>query len=385
MGLFIQYSGSLFVLGVLLILMYQMAIEQGFIAKNFTKNQKVALFFDSSILVLVMETAVLVVGFIIFNAVFGKTNFFELEKIWLRGDAKTMVDLAANIFSGNATSQGTLTLYPLMLKLAAIPFRNFYFLAGLVLSGLAMIMACYFYYQLVILDYDEQTAKNSIKFLLFFPFSFCLFFPVPESLFLAFSIAAFYYMRKQKWFAVAIWSFLTVLCDIRGILLILPIIYEISQQNWKNWRIVFPPAFIILGCLAIMVFNQWQCGNMFAFLNHYSSNFNFINRVWNTDIRLFYGNVLPLLMLITLTIIGGFFALGRIRPSYLLYAVPLSALAFFIPWLDNQPRFFAAVFPLFIGLALATKKQTANMILLYLFTIIMGFYLFCYIFFKMSF
>ncbi len=385
MGLFIQYSGSLFVLGVLLILMYQMAIEQGFIAKNFTKNQKVALFFDSSILVLVMETAVLVVGFIIFNAVFGKTNFFELEKIWLRGDAKTMVDLAANIFSGNATSQGTLTLYPLMLKLAAIPFRNFYFLAGLVLSGLAMIMACYFYYQLVILDYDEQTAKNSIKFLLFFPFSFCLFFPVPESLFLAFSITAFYYMRKQKWFAVAIWSFLTVLCDIRGILLILPIIYEISQQNWKNWRIVFPPAFIILGCLAIMAFNQWQCGNMFAFLNHYSSNFNFINRVWNTDIRLFYGNVLPLLMLITLTIIGGFFALGRIRPSYLLYAVPLSALAFFIPWLDNQPRFFAAVFPLFIGLALATKKQTANMILLYLFTIIMGFYLFCYIFFKMSF
>lgn len=386
MGRFIQYSGSLFVLGVLLLLIYRIAIEQGFISKNFTKNPKVALFIDCSILVSIMQTTVLVVGFIIFNAVHGKINFFELEKIWLRGDAQNMVDFAANLFSGNnLPSQGMPSIYPLILKLAAIPFHNFYFLAGLVLSGLAMITACYFLYQLVILDYDEKVAKDSIKFLLFFPFSFCLFFPVPESLFLAFSVAAFYSMRKQKWIGVAIWSLLAVLCDLRGILLILPAIYEIYQSDRKKWRIVFPLAFIISGCLAILAFNQLHFGNPLAFLNHYSNNFNFMNRVWNTDIRIFYGNVLPLLVLITFVIIGGFFALGRIRPSYLLYAVPLSALAFFIPWLDNQPRFFAAIFPLFIGLGLLTKNRTANMILLFLLTVFMGFYLFCNIFFKMSF
>lgn len=385
MGRFIQYSGSLFVLGVLLLVLYRVAVEQGFISKNFTKNPKVALFFDLSILVLVVQSSVFMVGFTIINAVQGKTNFAELEKIWLRGDAKIMVDLAANLFTGNAPPQGTFTLYPLILKVAAIPFNNIYLLAGMVLSGLAMIMACYFLYQLIILDYKESVARNAIKFLLFFPFSFCLFLPVPESLFLAFGITTFYYMRKQKWIAVAIWSLLTVLCDLRGILLILPLIYEMNQSHPKTWRIIFPPIFIFLGCFAVLAFNQLQSGNPLAFLNHYSANFNFLNHVWNSDIRLFYGNVLPLLVLITLIILGGFFALGRIRPSYLLYAVPISALAFFIPWLDNQPRFFTAVFPLFIGLGLFVKNRTANMTLLFLLTVFMGFYLFCSIFFNMSF
>jgi hypothetical protein len=385
MGRFIQYSGSLFVLGVLLLIIYRMALEQGFIPKNFTKNQKVAVFFDLSILVLIMQAAVLVVGFIIFNAAHGKINFFEFEKIWLRGDAKNMVDLAANIFSGNPSPQGMPTSYPLMLKLAAIPFANFYFLAGLILSCLAMITACYFFYHLIILDYTEQDAKNSVKFLLFFPFSFCLFFPVPESLFLAFSIAAFYYMRKQNWFVAGIWSLLTVLCDLRGTLLILPVLYEIGQLNRGKWRIIFPLGFITLGCLAILAFNQLLSGNSLAFLNHYSSNFNFINHAWNTDIRVFYGNVLPLLVLLALVILGGFSALGKIRPSYLLYAVPLSAAAFFIPWLDNQPRFFTVVFPFFMGLGLFTKNRTANMILLFVLTVFLGLYLFCDIFFKMSF
>jgi hypothetical protein len=385
MGRFIQYSGSLFVLSVLLLVIYRVAVEQGFISKNFTKNPKVALFFDLSIMVLVVQSAVFMVGFTIINAVRGKTNFAELEKTWLRDDAKNMVDLAGNLFTGNASSQGTTTLYPFILKVTAIPFYNFYLLAGMVLSGLAMIMACYFLHQLIILDYDEPVAKNSVKFLLFFPFSFYLFLPVPESLFLAFSITAFYYMRKQKWIAVAIWSFLTVLCDLRGILLILPLIYEIYQSPRKTWRITLPPIFIFLGCFAILAFNQLQSGNPLAFLNHYSANFNFLNHVWNSDIRLFYGNVLPLLVLITSIILGGFFALGRIRPSYLLYAVPLSALAFFIPWFDNQPRFFAAVFPLFIGLGLFVKNRTANMTLLFLLTAFMGLYLFCSIFFNMSF
>jgi Gpi18-like mannosyltransferase len=385
MGRFIQYSGSILILAVLLFVIYRIAIELGFISKNFTKNPKVASFINISALVFIVQSAVLATGFIIFNAVHGKTNFFELEKIRLRGDSKTMVDLAGNCLTANACPQGSPTLYPVFLKIAAIPFYNFYLLAGMVLSGLAVIIACYFLYQLVKLDYSELSAKNTLTFLLFFPFTFSLFLPVPESLFLAFSIAAFYMMRKQKWFMVAIWSFLAVLCDLRGILLILPAIYEIFQQNRKRWQIVFPILFVAFGCMAILAFNQFQSGNPLAFLNHFSANFNFLNHVWNADIRIFYANVLPLLVLIIGVILGGFYALDKLRPSYLLYMVPLSAVAFFIPWLENQPRFFVTVFPLFMGLGLFVKNRTANIILLFLFTILMGFYLFCNIFFKMSF
>lgn len=385
MGRFIQYSGSFLVLFVLLLVIYRAATEQGIISKKFIKHPKVARFLDLSLLVLIMQSAVMVVGFIICNAVHGKTNFFNLEKIWLRGDAKTMVDLATNMFSGGVNLQGTTTLYPLILNFAAVPFYKSYLLAGFTLSVLAVITACYYLYQLTTLDYDEPAARNAVKFMLFFPFSFCLFLPVPESFFLAFSIAAFYFLRKQKWFAAALWSFGAVVCDLRGVLLILPLIYEIFQQERKTWRAILPFGSIALGFIAILAFNQWQTGNFWAFLNHYATTFNFLNQVWNADIRVFYGNVLPLLVLITLIILGGFFALGRIRPSYLLYAVPLAAAAFFVPWMNNQPRFLATVFPLFIGLGLFIKNRTANLILLFLFAIIMGFYLFCSIFFNMSF
>jgi len=386
MGRFIQYSGSLLVFGVLLLLIYRILIDQGFVRAQFSKQKKVAIFFELGLLVIIMEAALFVVGFIIYNAVFGRTNIFELETIWLQGDARNMVNLAGNWFSpGNTALNGVLPFYPLILRLLGNLMGRFYFLAGVILSTLSLITACYFLYQLVTLDYDEKVAKDSVKFLLFFPFIFYLFFPLADSLFLALTCASFYYMRRQKWLTVAICSLLAVLCDLRGILLILPIGYEFATQDKKSWRILYPLAFIAVGFSSILVFNQLEFGNPLAFLNHYSNGLNFINPVLNTDYKMQFGSIFPSLILLIVLLIGGFFALGRIRTSYLLYAIPLSSIAFFITWLDNRPRFFAAAFPLFIELGLLAKNRTANLILLFLFIVLMGFYLFCFINFKMSF
>jgi hypothetical protein len=60
-----------------------------------------------------------------------------------------------------------------------------------------------------------------------------------ESLFLFFSLAVFLFMRRKKWLFAGIFCFLATITRFQGLLLIIPIFYELIVEYWNTRNIKF--------------------------------------------------------------------------------------------------------------------------------------------------
>ena len=74
-----------------------------------------------------------------------------------------------------------------------------YALVGQLISNLAIVVALVGLYKLVLLDHEKGTAKRAIIALLIFPTSFYFASVYTESIYLALTVWAFYFVRKSSW------------------------------------------------------------------------------------------------------------------------------------------------------------------------------------------
>ncbi len=88
-------------------------------------------------------------------------------------------------------------LYPLLIKILNLTGFDATW-AGLAISHISLIFALFFLYKLTALDFTEAVARRSVFALLIFPTSFYLGTLYSESLFLASTLAAFYYLRTNR-------------------------------------------------------------------------------------------------------------------------------------------------------------------------------------------
>ncbi len=87
--------------------------------------------------------------------------------------------------------------YPLLIKLFIIlKFNSLW--PGLLVSQVSAIIALFFLYKLVLLDFGEKVAQRAVFLLLIFPTSFYLNALYSESTFLALSVSAIYFARISK-------------------------------------------------------------------------------------------------------------------------------------------------------------------------------------------
>lgn len=93
--------------------------------------------------------------------------------------------------------------YPLLMKILNMVGLDITF-AGLLISHLSLIVSLFFLYKLTLLDFPEKVAKRAIFALLIFPTSFYLGAVYSESLFLAVTLACFYFAATKR---VALSSF----------------------------------------------------------------------------------------------------------------------------------------------------------------------------------
>lgn len=115
--------------------------------------------------------------------------------------------------------------YPLLIKL--FMFLKFpVFWAGFLVSHLATILSMFLLYKLSRLDLSEKMSKNAVFILLIFPTSFYLVSLYSESLFLAVSLAAFYFARKQSWVLAALFAGLAATTRLVGVAVIAAIFAE---------------------------------------------------------------------------------------------------------------------------------------------------------------
>ncbi|NIP31808.1 MAG: hypothetical protein GTO02_20035, partial [Candidatus Dadabacteria bacterium] len=93
-------------------------------------------------------------------------------------------------------------------------------LSGLIVSNIAYGFAVFYLYKLVLLDFEWDDALRTVIYFTIFPTAYFLHAAYTESLFLALTIASFYYARNDKWALCGVIGMLAALTRITGILLL---------------------------------------------------------------------------------------------------------------------------------------------------------------------
>lgn len=200
-----------------------------------------------------------------------------LLDIWGAWDTGYYMYLAENwyspldLFSDHTvrTSFAFFPLYPLLMRCLGFIIDNNFYIAGLIISNISLIVACIYLYKLVRLDSDNSTALRSVKYLILFPAAFIFSGVFTESLFVALAIICFYYAKKEKWIYAGAAGFFLAITKILGIFIIIPLANEyLKNKSYKLNRIgkdVLPFLLIPAGFSLFSLYNYYLTGNFFIF------------------------------------------------------------------------------------------------------------------------
>lgn len=195
---------------------------------------------------------------------FGVTPVVEgasgaLLGVWQRFDTIHYLRIAAAGYSATDLSV-FYPLFPMLIRLVAIPFFHNYLLSAFLVSTLAGIGATIVFYRLVVYETkDFETARRAAVYLVFFPSAFFLFALYSESLTLLLLIAAFYCGRRQKWWAAAILGFGCALTRPTGALITVAFIAEaVPLLRAKRLPSFDHLAAIVSPVLAVAAFIAWR-------------------------------------------------------------------------------------------------------------------------------
>ena len=290
-------------------------------------------------------------------------------------------------------------LYPCLIVLASLIFKN-YFYSGIFVSYISLVAACCYFYKLLLLDYDEQTSRRTIKYFLIYPFSIFLSAVYTESLFMATILMFFYYARTKKWFLAAVAGFFASMCRNQGVLLIVPMIYEImidikdkmqinkkraNTAKAKRKKHIFQFSylstfFIPMGFVIYLLMNKIVTGDFFMFLK-YQREYWLHEFGWfpyallpHYDQIVEYGGPLqiyfnaPQIIMFFAAVFSILFFVKKIRLSYLIYSIIYIFISYGVvgeAGLLSGPRYLIALFPMFISAALVTKYKFLDNLLSY--------------------
>ncbi len=212
------------------------------------------------------------------NPHFWGPSFFLLAP-WQRWDTNWYIRIAQ---VGYDVGNGTTNFPPLYSFLVGVLGRLLvgqYMLAALVISSLAYLIALIYLYRLTLhyFDQNEEIARYTLLFMATFPSAFFLASGYTESLFLALTLAAFYYGEQKRWYLVAFLAALASITRIQGIILLVPLGYLYMQQRKFNWRkigrdglaLIFSPApYALYMGWVYFILNDHNFGNHLAVIWH---------------------------------------------------------------------------------------------------------------------
>lgn len=306
------------------------------------------------------------------NEPLSETGWFW--SLFSRWDAENYLKLAE---SGYASSEANrlrivfFPLYPGAIALFSVVFQN-YVLSALVVSGLASIWLGLGFHQLVRLDYSEKTAQLAVFFLFVFPTSYFLHVPYTESLFLALTVGCFVAARKRNWLLVGSLGALACLTRINGLILIPALLFEVWDEYRATRRVNREWLFFGLipaGFGGYLALNYSVTGSALTFLTYQRENFHRYFRVpwegvWDTFNRIFSPKPTDSQMLgmqeLTFVLIGLLaVAVGwrYLRRSYWVWTTLNWLLFVSTSFVLSVPRYTLILFPLFILMALAARRD----------------------------
>ena len=275
--------------------------------------------------------------------------------------------------------QAFFPFYPRLIKFLTPIFAGKDLLAAIFISNFSLLLLLYSFYKLILLDFDDQTARWATVFFLLFPTSFFLSCVYTESLFIFLVLTSFYTARTNHWLAAGIFGLLASYTRVTGVLLFPALLYEWYQveknkiSKLEKIKNLLPVFLVPLGLLSYMRYlgNEYRDCLLFLHVQPffgaersgsriiliYQVFWRYLKMILTSKLDFLYFTVwLELLVAILLLIVFAYSIKKKIRTSYLVFAI----LSFFVPTLSGTflslPRFALAFFPCFIYLGTIKNK-----------------------------
>lgn len=310
--------------------------------------------------------------------------------VWGAWDTRWYMDIAQHWYSTFINHEGFANyaffpLYPALMRGLGMVIGD-YHIAGLLVSNIFLVVACIFLYKLVKLDYGDNIALNSIKYLFLFPTAFILSGVLTESLSLALAILCFYHARKGNWLAAGVLGLLLSLTKSIGVFIILPLLYEyLKTEDFKLNKVrvdVLSLLLIPVGLIIFAVYNYYLTGDYLAFLHIQMSGWGhrlgspvstLIDGVSSKNIYAVFPTYFAIVSLALLI-----FFYGKIRFSYWLlgmYSIvlPLSTVPASTIGLGGMSRYVLVIFPFYILFARLSENRHLNQVITISLALLQGF------------
>ncbi|MDP3733099.1 MAG: hypothetical protein Q8Q91_01020, partial [Candidatus Daviesbacteria bacterium] len=265
--------------------------------------------------------------------------------------------------------------YPLLMKILNMIGLDITF-AGLLISHLSLVCSLFLLYKLTLLDFSEKVAKRAIFALLIFPTSFYLGTVYSESLFLAVTLACFYFARTQKTVLSSFFAAASIATRLTGLATFAAVLGDhlLAQSKNFNFRKILTLKTFLL-CLSLlpvplyMLYQQALFQNPWGFLTNESEWNRHFSLPWEPvlgylnylrSVGIFQiGNparVLTELVFFIGGIVGFVFSLYKLRPAYSIFYLLSLILPTFSGTLIAMPRYMLTIFPIFILLGLIENE-----------------------------
>jgi hypothetical protein len=344
-------------------------------------------------LTLAIKVAVLVLGVVAWQLLKGGAASFPALELWDRWDAPHYTDLI--VYGYRAVDPGNLVdpygyrqIYPGELQLYIVFYPLFPWIGGVVnavvhqpvwsafiVSGVASLFVGPLMYRLVRHDESPDVALRSAWFLLIFPTAYFLHIGYTEALFMALVIGSFLAARTDRWWLAGLLGGLAALTRINGLVLLLALPVEAATQwylqapgerrfQWR-WLAI---GLVGVGFGVYLWLNYALFGTPFQFLHvqqdHWfkslASPVDAIKSAFGwfessePDNRLMYGFME--LLFVAIGLVGTIVAAIRFRPSWFAWMAGNLVLFVSTSFLLSTPRYALTLFPLFVVLALPTRR-----------------------------
>jgi hypothetical protein len=366
------------------------------VKKNLPELQYILVLFLSTRLVL---TVIGVLARSLLERQYGKQYIYSNQlwlDIWGVWDSYWYINIAKDGYSAEIGTSFSKTqanyaffpLYPMLMRLIGTILGNKYYIAGIIVSNVCLLVACFFLYKLIKLKLDPNISLRSLKYLIVAPTAFILSGVFTESLYLMLAVFCFYFAAKRQWLLVGIAGFFLALTRSIGFLMLVPMLYEYLQSKEFQWKKVkYDVLFLLLiplGLLLFALYNYHLTGSFVAFSeiqagwrrslsNPLSVLFNgFREGLFRPNVRILMRMKALIEATFSLAALGLLcLSFRKIWVSYWIFAlysilIPLST------GLESMPRYILPIFPLYIVLAKFANNRELDQAITLFFGLLQG-------------
>ncbi len=298
------------------------------------------------------------------------------------GDVPHYLNIAEHWYQSSGDNANLIVfypLYPVLMAVFRVIFRS-YLLSGLIISYISFGLASLYLYRLLRLDYSAEKTAGGMLLLMLAAYGVFFISAHTESLFIMLLAMGFFYIRERKWLAAAIIGFFAALTRTQGVLLFLPLIYEIVLEavKTKKFKGIYLSSLLVpAGYICYLLLNLAICGDAFKFLEYQAAKPWYNTSKWiaqgletsysvgarNPQLALYvYHAQIAAYFIGVAAIFAG--AYKRVRTSYLLFTGAYIGITYFHGWMLSGCRYTMACLPLYIIFAAIDNKYVKYIIIL---------------------